>query len=188
MEQEVELSLGKIVVDIDAMELVSLKLSAKFHRLFGTDGLARADILRDLEDEIDRLRETSIKEYIAETTQIEKSEYDTANAEPFAETERKLGLLAEDLANSWFQQQAAELHRPYYVFFNPSCEATRTFGSVLILTDQPRVWTAEDQINSLKPSGLTLADNRRIQPSWTVEKARIFIREIMRSLPILPIR
>jgi hypothetical protein len=176
-EQDVELSLGKIVVDIDAMELVSLKLSAKFHRLFGTDGLARADILRDLEDEINRLRETSIKEYIAETTQTEKSEYDTASAEPFAETERKLGLLAEDLANSWFQQQAAELHRPYYVFFNPSCEATKTFGAVLILTDQ------FDQ-----SSGLTLADNRRIQPSWTVEQARIFIREIMRSLPILPIQ
>lgn len=59
-----ELSIGRIVVDMDSMEVTSLKLSRKFCQLFGKDGLARADILRDIEGEIDRLRETSIEEYM----------------------------------------------------------------------------------------------------------------------------
>jgi len=57
-------SVGRIVVDMDSMEVKSLKLSRKFCQLFGKDGLARADILRDIEGEIDRLRETSIEEYM----------------------------------------------------------------------------------------------------------------------------
>ena len=59
-----ELSIGRIAVDMDSMEVTSLKLSRKFCQLFGKDGLARADILRDIEGEIDRLRETSIEEYM----------------------------------------------------------------------------------------------------------------------------
>jgi len=69
-----ELSLGKIVVDMDSMEVKSLKFSRKFHQLFGKDGLARADILKDISCLVEDFRESSVNEYFLEA---ENSENDS---------------------------------------------------------------------------------------------------------------
>jgi len=51
-----ELSIGRIVVDMNSMEVTSLKLSPRFCQLFGNDGLARADVLGDVVRLFERTR------------------------------------------------------------------------------------------------------------------------------------
>ena len=61
-----ELSIGRIVVDMDSMYVKSLKFSRKFRQLFGKDSLARADVLKDIACLIEVFRASSADDYFLE--------------------------------------------------------------------------------------------------------------------------
>lgn len=75
----------------------------------------------------------------------------------------------ETLVNGWFKAQCLQPFEAYYLYFKPS--AGKTPGELRILTEP------ED--------GFQLADPRRISTAWTTQQAVRFVRDAMRSLPIL---
>lgn len=84
---------------------------------------------------------------------------------------------ARILAAAWFKAQSRNSCAAFYCFYQPSAAGAGTWGRVDLFnvggfSSPPAPWTA--------------ADAGRISPSWTEQKARGFIRQIMRSLPICP--
>lgn len=73
------------------------------------------------------------------------------------------------IVSGWFRRQLENPCGAYFLYFRPSV------GEI----------AGELRIETEAPDGFQLADNRRISPGWTTDRARRHIYDVWRTLPIL---
>ena len=74
-----------------------------------------------------------------------------------------------ELVKGWFSRQMRNPFGAFYLYFRPAEGES----------------AGEIRIEEQAPDGFQIADGRRIAPGWTIERARCYIWDVWRTLPIL---